>query len=265
LIGSGKDTCADILEKYGFQRVSFAHVMKDVVHSMFGWDREMLEGRDPELRKQRAVKDEYWSKVLGRDMTPRLMLQLIGTNIIRDNLHPDIWMRIVEKKIQDGVYGNRVVITDTRFPNECQMVRDLGGMVARVVRGKTPNWAKQLNLGIAKESIPDLPHVSEWAWFGHTDVDIYNNDTLEDLESMLICMFHLKTKIKVVDHYHMDGETYRSYDALMNMESFRQDFQYKYHTQKLCNKDGHEFDLGGIESVCDLHKVLGKDMTIYIN
>lgn len=269
LIGSGKDTCADILEKYGYKRVSFASVLKDVVHSMFGWDREMLEGRDPELRKQREVKDEYWSKVFGRDMTPRLMLQLMGTQVMRQHLHPDIWLKIVEKKIMDNVYGNKVVITDARFPNECQMVRNLGGKVCRVVRGKVPNWVKQLKLGIAKESIPDLPHISEWAWFGHTDVDIFNNDTLQSLETMLTNMFRLKLQIKVVDNRKQRHDVLgtRSYTPTLNMVSLLKDLEYTFHLHdaQLVNHKGEAIDPPTITHACELEKVLGKEMTIYVN
>ena len=50
LIGSGKDTCADILvSEGGYKRVSFATTLKDTVSAVFGWDREMLEGNSSEI------------------------------------------------------------------------------------------------------------------------------------------------------------------------------------------------------------------------
>lgn len=46
LIGSGKDTIADYLVNiHEFRRDSFAATLKDVVSAVFGWDRDMLEGR----------------------------------------------------------------------------------------------------------------------------------------------------------------------------------------------------------------------------
>ena len=46
LIGSGKDTIADYLVNiHQFRRESFANSLKDAVAAVFGWDREMLEGR----------------------------------------------------------------------------------------------------------------------------------------------------------------------------------------------------------------------------
>ena len=45
LIGTGKDTVADILvNNYNFIKVSFADKLKDGVATVFSWDREMLEG-----------------------------------------------------------------------------------------------------------------------------------------------------------------------------------------------------------------------------
>ena len=269
LIGSGKDTTADILEKYGFRRVSFASCLKDVCAIMFGWDREVLEGRDRELRKQREVKDPYWSKALGRDMTPRLMLQLMGTEIMRNTLSKDIWMKILEKKILDGEYGKKVVVTDVRFLNECQLVRRLGGKVARLVRGSIPKWEKQLASGVSKEDIPDLPHVSEWAWLGHEDMCIPNVGTRRDLETVLVQEFKLHSRPNIVKLWVIhDNVTLgsREYCSNMNILTCMMDLGYAFGLQ------GNEF-LDGCgtpilnhknQTVSDLKKVLGKDMKIYV-
>ena len=45
LIGSGKDTVANrLVSHHGFVRDSFAKSLKDATESIFGWDREMIEG-----------------------------------------------------------------------------------------------------------------------------------------------------------------------------------------------------------------------------
>ena len=193
LIGAGKDTAGDIFVKYGYVRISFASVLKDIVAMMFGWDRQMVEGSNPESRVQRDVVDVYWSAVFKRDITPRNMLQTMGTEIMRDHLHTDIWVKIIEKRIRDKTYGDKVVLTDTRFPNECQMVHELGGQVVRIVRGPTPSWETQLEQTSLKDrlTIPGLPHCSEWAWIGHEDKSLSNNASVHDLETKLVEMFHL--------------------------------------------------------------------------
>lgn len=44
LIGHGKDTAAGFLIAEGYQRISFAGVLKDACANIFGWDRILLEG-----------------------------------------------------------------------------------------------------------------------------------------------------------------------------------------------------------------------------
>ena len=99
LIGSGKNTAAEYLMKeYGFISVSFAETLKDAAACIFGWDRDMLEGSTKEAREAREVKDEWWSERLGFDVSPRYMLQFMGTEVMRDNLHPEIWALATEKR-----------------------------------------------------------------------------------------------------------------------------------------------------------------------
>ena len=84
LIGSGKDTVGDMLvNNHGFRRVSYASTLKDAVAVIFGWDREMLEGKTSSARAEREVKDEWWSRKLGMPITPRFVLQHIGTDVLR--------------------------------------------------------------------------------------------------------------------------------------------------------------------------------------
>ena len=48
----------------GYQRISFAGVLKDACANIFGWDRVLLEGNTPESRAFREMPDEWWSKRL---------------------------------------------------------------------------------------------------------------------------------------------------------------------------------------------------------
>ena len=71
-IGSGKDTVADYLANFhSFRRESFAASLKDAVSVIFGWDRTLLEGRTKESREWREQQDEWWTKRLGINITPR--------------------------------------------------------------------------------------------------------------------------------------------------------------------------------------------------
>jgi len=187
LIGSGKDTTADYLVNiHEFRRDSFAATLKDAVASVFGWDRDMLEGRTRSSREWREQPDEWWSARLGRTITPRWVLQYWGTEVCRVGFHDDIWIASLENKLRNS--QDDVVISDCRFPNEIAAIRSAGGHVIRVVRGPEPAWysvAEQANFGTdgAAQMLQSMGvHASETAWIG-TDFDrvLDNNGTLTDL------------------------------------------------------------------------------------
>ena len=187
--GSGKDTIADYLQNiYGFKRDSFAATLKDAVAAVFGWDRELLEGRTTESRVWRETVDPWWANRLNMpNLTPRLVLQKWGTEVARKSWHDDTWIASLENKLARA--HNDIVITDVRFPNEIRAVRDAGGVVIRVVRGPEPEWyltAENANAGIegAKHMMESYKvHPSEWAWIGtQFDAVIDNNaDGLDPL------------------------------------------------------------------------------------
>jgi hypothetical protein len=180
--GSGKDTIADYLQNiYGFKRDSFAATLKDAVAAVFGWDRELLEGRTTESRAWREQVDPWWANRLNMPaLTPRLVLQKWGTEVARKSWHDDTWIASLENKLARA--HNDIVITDVRFPNEIRAVRDAGGIVIRVVRGPEPDWFEsaiaanqQVQSAVAYMQAQNI-HPSEWAWIGtEFDAVIDNN------------------------------------------------------------------------------------------
>lgn len=191
-IGSGKDTAADYLVNFhGFRRDSFANTLKDAVACVFGWDRTMLEGRTKKSREWREKPDQWWSQRLGREITPRLMLQLWGTEVCRQGFHDDIWIASLENKMRQT--EDDIVISDVRFPNEIKAIHNAGGIVVRIKRGPEPEWyehAVNANAGpqrigwaIGRSHLKNLGiHDSETAWVGGAiDREVDNNGTIDEL------------------------------------------------------------------------------------
>jgi len=185
-IGAGKGTVADLLvERHNFIKESFANSVKDAVSVVFGWDRTLLEGDTPESRAWREQKDIFWSKKFGKDFSPRLALQLMGTEAGRDVFHSDIWVHTVQRRCSDD---KNYVIADVRFPNEIKAIQENGGVIIRVKRGDEPEWYnvalktnKKINYYGMAENYPNV-HYSEWAWIGSDiNLDISNNDSLDVL------------------------------------------------------------------------------------
>jgi len=183
LIGSGKGTVADILvQDYNFTKLSFADRLKDGVASVFGWDRSMLEGETETSRAWREEKDPYWSAELGKDISPRLILQLFGTECMRNGFYDGIWVSLVKKHIVDNPNKN-FVIPDVRFENEANMLKSIHGEIWRVRRGPDPVWFRMYT-DLGQE--PTDVHKSEWAWANvKFNKVIDNNGTLLQLRSQV--------------------------------------------------------------------------------
>jgi len=202
LIGSGKDTVANhLVTAHNFVRLSFAAKLKDAVAEMFDLPRDLLEGLTDESRKWREEPLYFWSTELDKEITPRLILQLFGTECMRNGFADNVWVLMVKKQIIDNPDTN-FVITDTRMFNEAMMVKELGGLNISVQRGELPLWwndATMFNRAIWKngyETGMENPfansplykgpwyniHSSEWSLAGYDfDSVIDNNGTISEL------------------------------------------------------------------------------------
>ena len=183
-IGSGKNTVGDLFAKSDLVHEAFAKPLKDATAAIFGWPRDFLEGDTPHSRQWREERDDWWSKKLDRDIVPRNILQHFGTEHFRNHFHPDIWILSLIRRIETQP-DTDFVITDTRFPNEIETIRQLGGKIVLVERGEKPAWYdmalaynRNPNAGLPK---PDV-HFSEWAWIGsEIDYTIKNDGTMVEL------------------------------------------------------------------------------------
>ena len=197
LIGSGKDTIADYLCTFhGFKRVSFAASLKDAVSSVFGWERDLLEGSTKSSREWREKRDEWWSERLGLDITPRWVLQYWGTEVCRNAFHKDIWVASVENKLRQT--DENIVITDCRFVNEVNSIKSVGGITMRVSRGERPIWysaavdynnepeGSEQRLKAMVELGNYSVHASEYSSIGLLyDYYIDNNGTIDNLHKQV--------------------------------------------------------------------------------
>ena len=182
LIGSGKGTVADILEKeQDFAKISFADSLKDTVSAVFGWPRHLLEGDTAESRAWREEIDTWWADRLNNpNLTPRWVLQYWGTEVLRRGFHDDIWVASIQNKLRNT--NRSYVIPDTRFPNEIDMIRKAGGQIWWVRRGDPPLWFTDYQDGDDRLLSRNDIHPSEFMWArSRFDIIIDNDSTLEHL------------------------------------------------------------------------------------
>lgn len=136
---SGKTTFAQFLEAALLPRetkiISFADALKDEVATACGVTRPYLEDH----------KDTF-----------RTILQWWGTEFRRDMCHKEYWTsRLVQKAVQLKHKGCEfVLIPDTRFHNEADVIRNVGGVLIRVTRNLTeavdnhPSEREQLEIKV---------------------------------------------------------------------------------------------------------------------
>jgi len=195
-VGAGKGTIGNMIkDEFDYSTDSYAAPLKDIASILFDWDRDLLEGDTTESRKWRNDADRYWSDKLDiKNFDPRMGLQLLGTEAIRQTFHPDFWVLSLMNRWENNNKKNTVIM-DCRFPNEINTVRENNGYIIHVQQGENPPWYNDIlfaNQGFADDKdlenikmnriLGSIPHISETSWIGcNIDYKIENNGTLEEL------------------------------------------------------------------------------------
>lgn len=123
---SGKSTVAQILrEKQKFIEYSFAAPVRLFIAFMLA-PREADGLAWLEANKETPID---WLD----GMTPRHMLQTLGTEWGRDMIHSELWLRKCMRDIVDSTAPN-IVVSDVRFDNEAKAIRESGGIILRIDR-----------------------------------------------------------------------------------------------------------------------------------
>lgn len=209
--GAGKDTVAKYINRNNvvYDNVvimSFADALKDAVSAIFNFRRDLLEGLTDESRKWRETEIPYLSDVMHTRVTPRYLLQQIGTNILRKHLYNDIWVdsvlvkiRLLEDLASKNRQRNLYVITDCRFANEIFKLQSSGNNVKYVEVDRRSRNSQVYNLAYKFNNTMNpfirlyclyklrKVHRSEWDWIGvvKDPILIYNIGSLENLEELV--------------------------------------------------------------------------------
>ncbi len=161
--GAGKSAAATTLVELGFKDVKFADPLKNMLRAFFYTTHMTMIDTERHIEGDLKEVPTHW---LG-DKTTRYAMQMLGTEW-RDLIDTDLWSKILRYRVTEGHVGERVVISDYRFPHEGVILRELGGVVVRIIgRGEHDDAAAQ---HISETSIDDLPE----------DFIIINDGTLDE-------------------------------------------------------------------------------------
>ena len=71
---------------------------------------------------------------MGKEVTPRWVLQYFGTEVMRGGMHDGIWVDSLIARYK----GKPTVISDTRYQNEIKTIKAHGGVIVLVKRNRFP-------------------------------------------------------------------------------------------------------------------------------
>lgn len=159
--GAGKNTASAILrDEYGFKEISLALPLKKICAELTGLPYAHFE--EPNIKDEPfstplvltlpdlsnivrlsklygAITDDQKDDILDAGfrvelLTPRHMLQFVGTDLIRKHVDSEFWCRAYEKEVRQY---EKVVSPDVRFENERRTVCNLGGKMVLIKRPGT--------------------------------------------------------------------------------------------------------------------------------
>lgn len=132
-MGAGKSVVAQrLITEHGFMLVKFAGTLKAMIRTLL--NDIAIDDRSIERMIEGDLKEE---PVDGLDVTPRRLMQSLGGEWGRDCVRKDLWVHIVRLKVQAWQLiggGRDIVIDDMRYPNELDLIHELGGVPVRIVR-----------------------------------------------------------------------------------------------------------------------------------
>lgn len=203
-----------------FKTMKFAATVKNIVCLMIGCTMEQLE--DQEF-KNTELEEEwwYWINSFGKrvnylddinyginspsrkliKLTPRLMLQLVGTETGRLIIHPNVWVISLMSQYKGIHYGENLdpfasneenmkkvtsikypdwVITDLRFPNEMEAIKKVNGITIKVNRQH--KYGDLYHIPETVDKLFNGQHISETALDNAKfDYEIDNDGTIKNL------------------------------------------------------------------------------------
>ena len=210
---AGKDTAVEgLISRYGFKRIALADKLKDICSEVFNIPRQHMD--DPTMKEAPftlaisigAVHIDNLLGTLARDgynfefystyellcknfmgkilTTIREVLQVIGTDICRTYIKDDIWLEYIKNEI---LPNTKYVITDARFENERNYLKQIGAVLILV---KRPGFESKSN------------HISENQLGKDSDYDmIAINDTTPHALQSGVCMWYTFKYNELLHHF----------------------------------------------------------------
>lgn len=206
---SGKDTAAEgLIDRQGFVRIGLADKLKDICAKVFEIYRPDMD--NPNLKEKQfstpiairsshihdlldqletdgfVITENMWRSIckdfIGKKLfSIRECLQIIGTDVCRNYICDDIWLQYVGKFLDRE--NKDVVITDARYRNEREFLKNRGAILILIKRKMADNSILNTDLHISENQLGEEQEY---------DVVINNNSTITELQSSISMWWTLK-------------------------------------------------------------------------
>jgi hypothetical protein len=169
--GAGKDEVAKVLvAEYGFKQLALATKMKEAALALDPIIDFDVDGHP--LRLSDLI-NEFGPEEAKKHPEVRRTYQRMGTEVGRNTLDEQLWIKLVFALVRDRRADSDIVISDVRFVNEARYI-GARGHVWRITRP---------GAGLEGEA---AEHISEWELSDDTeglyDYFLHNDGTLGDLK-----------------------------------------------------------------------------------
>lgn len=266
---SGKSELASICNKYGYETLSFATPLKTLIANLLGItiadvnklknanNTYVLQSMDLIFLSKETdipieiIKEKCCDKSF---KNTRELMQFIGTDLIRE--YCSDWHINKVREIIETNGDKNFVIDDVRFPNERELIENLGGTLWFVVRPKLDNvsnhisetalkWQEFDNIIVNNKSLEYLKY--NWDLF-------FEHDYNKSLESRLSILYKLYGDTENIHNFTKSTNDFTILNAL-----FISKYEFSYNARYRNNEHVKK-----VEQVEDFVNVYLDDDTIEI-
>lgn len=128
---NGEEDFVPYSHYFRWEQKSFAYKLKQVVCILTGCTMEQLEKEE----FKSSTLPYTWTKSKGEIVTYRELLQYLGTEVFRTNIHENIWVDLLLSEYSTNVMNREPknwLVTDVRFKNEADAISMILGTLIRV-------------------------------------------------------------------------------------------------------------------------------------
>lgn len=203
--GSGKDTFYKLFNKhspYIYQNAKLTDKLREIASNITGLPLSYFYDRN-----KYDTHLDIWG------MNIRQLLQKLGLEALRENFDYDVWLKTFFANYDKE---ENYMITDIRFPNEIEAIREHGGIVIRL-EGRSEDDGDNHGSEHALNNFNDYDYIID----NSGSIDNYENEILELIDQMFTTQDYLEHKLSLrkdsVTHYTKSKNWIQPIQVFSNM------------------------------------------------